>query len=277
MQQNTRDLLQFLLYPLTLAVAGYIFNSHLDAAKKTEVMEKFIPRLTGDKPAESFLADRLIDKMLDKDMANDVHRITKETWRTRLHRAVTNGKAEEAGLIAETANIYGGEIGKEVLLDVKTVNSAVLNNYQQSAQSASSVGGKLDPSRNLEPSQVPRQVVAAATIAPEIQEAAQPGVRSSQALQNTWIYLGATSAGKWIEKGKTIAEGTPPQELKNHTVTAKTDVFRRADLPRFANKEWKLGDIVGVLPEQQHVFVQDVRPVPGVNNTELWWAWVSSQ
>jgi hypothetical protein len=277
MQQSTRDLLQFLLYPLTLAVAGYIFNSHLDDTKKTEVMEKFIPRLTGDKPAESFLADRLIDKMLDNTTAKDVHRITRETWRSRLDRAVTNGKADEAGLIAETANIYGGEIGKDVLLDVKNANSAVLHNYQQTSQSTSNVGGKLDPSHGLEPSQVPRQVVAAATIAPEIQVAEQTSVRSSQGPPNYWIYLGATSGGKWIDKGKTIAEQIPPQDLKNHTVTANTDVFRRSDLPRFVNNEWKLGDILGVLPEQQHVLVQDIRSVPGVNNTELWWAWVSPQ
>jgi hypothetical protein len=47
MSQDIRDALQFLLYPLTLAVAGYIFNSHLDDTKKTEVMEKFVPRTHG--------------------------------------------------------------------------------------------------------------------------------------------------------------------------------------------------------------------------------------
>jgi hypothetical protein len=278
MQQNTRDLLQFLLYPLTWAVAGYVFNSHLDDTKKTEVMEKFIPRLTGDKPAESFLADRLIDKMLDNKTAQDIHRITRETWVRRLDKAVANGNAEDAGLIADTAIVYVGDTGRQILAELRNANSTVLTKYQDAVQSNSSEGGKLDPSRSPEPSQVPKQIVAAATIAPEIKQATQTSTAQvSQVLQNYWIYLGATSAGKWIAKGKTITEENAPADLKGHTITAGTDVFRRSDLPRYVNGEWKLGDILGVLPEQQHILVQDIRSVPGVNNTELWWAWVSSQ
>ena len=76
--ENARNFLQLLLYPLTLGVAGYIFNSHLDNTRKTEVMEKFIPRLTGNAPEDAFLADRLIDRLLDKATANEVHRITRK-------------------------------------------------------------------------------------------------------------------------------------------------------------------------------------------------------
>ena len=150
-----------------------------------------------------------------------------------------------------------------------------MTNYQQAVQS-SSTSGKLDPSRSREPSQVPRQVIEAATIAPEIQGAAQSGVQQNAAtLQHSWIYLGATSSGKWIEKTKTVAGDTIPAQLKNQTIVPKTDIFRRSDLPKLVNGEWKLGDIKGVLAAQQHVVVQDIRSVPGVNNTELWWAWIA--
>jgi hypothetical protein len=273
MTQNTRDALQFLLYPLTLAVAGYIFNSHLDDTKKTEIMEKFVPRLTGNSPADSFLADRLIDKILDKSTAADVHRITRETWRARLHRAVLDGKPEEARLIAETANVYGGEIGKEVLQDVQSVNSALLAGYQQTGQSAGS--GNLDPIKSLEASQAPKQVVAAAAIAPEIEQATgQVGAQAaSETQQYSWIYLGPTAAGKWLKRN--FEENLPPEQIKNATITTSTDVFRRSDLPRFSNGEWKLGQVTGVLPSHQKVLVQDIQAVPGVNNTKLWWAWIT--
>src|SRR3989442_12786557 len=106
MSTHAPSFFQYLLYPLTLAVAGYIFNSHLDDTKKTEVMERFIPRLAGQSAADSLLADRLIDKILDKSTAQDIHRITRETWKNRLRRAVADGKSDEAKRIADAANIY---------------------------------------------------------------------------------------------------------------------------------------------------------------------------
>ncbi len=278
MSFNGQAFFQYLLYPLTLAVAGYVFNSHLEDTKKTEIMEKFIPRLTGESAADSLLADRLIDKLLDKSTAQDIHRITRETWRNRLSRAVADGKSEEAKKIADAANIYGGEIGKAILGDVQGSTNAVLTNYQQTNQSAGGAPGKLDPSKNLEPSQVSRQVLAAAAIAPEIQQATSNGntAQVSQTQQYSWIYLGpSTASGSWGKKN--FVENLPPQQIKNQSITANTDIFRRSDLPKFESGEWKLGSILGVLPERQKVLVKDIQSVPGVNNTELWWAWVTPQ
>jgi hypothetical protein len=280
MSNSGPSILQYLLYPLTLAVAGYIFNSHLDDTKKTEVMEKFVPTLAGDSPAHSLLADRLIDKILDKSTAQDIHRITRETWRNRLHRAVVDGKTEEAKKIADAANIYGGDLGKGILADVEASTLAVLTGPQQGAQSGSSgASGKLDPSKGLEPSQASKQVLAAAAIAPQIQEAkSQSNVAQvSQTQQYSWIYLGPTTGGRNWGRVNFVEKNLPPQEIKNRTITASTDVFRRSELPKVENGEWKLGSITGVLPEGQRVLVKDIQSVPGVNNTELWWAWVVPQ
>jgi hypothetical protein len=78
-------------------------------------MEKFIPHLTSSAPADSFLSDRLIDKVLDQRTAHEIHRITRDTWRSRLRRAVSDGKAEDARLIAQTAKDFGGDIGQQIL------------------------------------------------------------------------------------------------------------------------------------------------------------------
>jgi hypothetical protein len=280
MSNSGPSILQYLLYPLTLAVAGYIFNSHLDDTKKTEVMEKFVPTLAGDSPAHSLLADRLIDKLLDKSTAQDIHRITRETWRNRLHRAVEDGKTEEAKKIADAATIYGGELGKSILKDVEGSTSAVLTGSQQGAQSVSSgAAGKLDPSKGLEPAQASKQVLAAAAIAPQIQEATSKSnvAQMSQTEQYSWIYLGPTTGGRNWGRVNFVEKNLPPQEIKNRTITASTDIFRRSELPKVENGEWKLGSITGVLPEGQRVLVKDIQSVPGVNNTELWWAWVVPQ
>ncbi len=280
MSNSGPSILQYLLYPLTLAVAGYIFNSHLDDTKKTEVMEKFVPTLAGNSPADSLLADRLIDKILDKSTAQDIHRITRETWRNRLRRAVEDGKTDEAKKIADAANIYGGDLGNSILKDVEGSTSAVLTGSQQSAQSGSSgAAGKLDPSKGLEPSQASKQVLAAAAIAPQIQEATSKSnvAQMSPTEQYSWIYLGPTTGGRNWGRVNFVEKNLPPLEIKNRTITASTAIFRRSELPKVENGEWKLGSITGVLPEGQRVLVKDIQSVPGVNNTELWWAWVVPQ
>ena len=279
MSNGGSSFFQYLLYPVTLAVVGFIFNWHLDDTKKTEVMEKFIPRLTGESAADSLLADRLIDKILDKSTAQDIHRITRETWRNRLHRAVVDGKTEEAKKIADAANIYGGDLGKAILADVEGSTLAFLTGSQQVAQSANNgASGKLDPSKGLETSQASKQVLAAAAIAPQIQEATSNAnaAQVSQTQQYSWVYLGPTTAnGAWGKRN--FVENMPPRQIKNQNITASIDIFRRSDLPKFENGEWKLGSITGVLPKDQRVVVKDIRSVPGVNNTELWWAWVAPQ
>jgi len=188
MSNGGSSFLQYLLYPVTLLAFGFVFNSHLDDTKKTEVMEKFIPRLTGESAADSLLADRLIDKILDKSTAQDIHRVTRETWRNRLHRAVVDGKTEEAKKIADAANIYGGELGKAILADVESSTLAVLTNSQQAQSGSTGPSGKLDPSKGLDPAQASKQVLAAAAIAPQIQEATSSAnvAQVAQTQQYSW-------------------------------------------------------------------------------------------
>jgi hypothetical protein len=275
--ENIRNAVQLLVYPLILAYVGYRFNSHLDNTRKTEVMEKFIPRLIATSPDEAFLADRVIDPLLDRTTASEIHKVMRETWKGRLHQAVQDGNVDLARRIAQTANAYGGEIGQEVLKEAQAPNSQVLAIYQQSTQGSGDAPGKFDPAKNPAPSQVSKQVLAAATIAPELQQAALKSSASQnlQTLQFNWIYLGPISNHKWVSKN--FVESLSPSQMKGQTITPNTEIFRRADLPRLINGEWKLGNIVGVLPAQQRVLVQDCKSVPGVNSTELWWAWVPVQ
>ena len=85
-----------------------------------------------------------------------------------------------------------------------------------------------------------------------------------------WVYLGIEKNGKWTPNYFRLS-GKPEA---NTNITATTDVYERDGPPIYDEtiKDWKLGNIVGVLHEGKSATALQLTNVESDNGGTNWWA-----
>jgi hypothetical protein len=251
---------QHLLFPLILAIAGIVANNYLQTTAKLELAAKLLPMLSSPDPTQVFGADLLLGKVLDKNTAAAIRQYVSAQQQQKLREAIQGGDAADAKKIVDAARAASDSpAAQQVIQQSKVTLQAQVASYANP-----------DMEKGVAPRTLPQNIKTAAQILPDL------AAQQTQSLPGFWVYLGATAPdGNWLTRTFSGPSKQNPQTVKGGEITVTSDVFKRMDKPTYSDaKGWTLGDIFGVVNQDNKLKVQDVQRIPGTNDRSLWWGYV---
>src|SRR5829696_255866 len=114
--------LKYIASPLLLLVIGSILNSRLEEArqdfqrleidvKQVDAAQKMLAELFSDIPERAFIADRLMSRLVDKELAAEVSDMVAKYYSQKLNSSTKSGDVDK---IAAAAEAIGGRAAEKV-------------------------------------------------------------------------------------------------------------------------------------------------------------------
>ena len=107
-----------------------------------------------------------------------------------------------------------------------------------------------------QPRSTPQDKAPSPNLAPALEAVSTSG--------SFWIYLGQIQNGKFLH-APNFSTGSELIPKEGESLVATTDTYQRNAAPVPDGKEWRLGNIIGVVREGQRVIVRQVLAVPEGN------------
>jgi hypothetical protein len=114
-----RFFVQYLLSPLLIVVFGTFMNWEIERLRsdvsRLDVAQKMVANLFTGNADQAFATERLMAKLVDPVLADEIHNIVANYYQNKIAVAVKNGRAEEARDIVQAARGAGGPAAERVV------------------------------------------------------------------------------------------------------------------------------------------------------------------
>jgi hypothetical protein len=151
---SRRFLLQYLVYPLILAAMGYYFNRQIETAKletqRIQIAQTLLPSLFQGNHAQALATEKMISRVVSKDLADDLNSITEEYYTSKLKYELKAGNVDGAASILTAVQSVGGAISEKLTKTAENdPQSKSISNYQlasakERAAFEALLGGRFD-------------------------------------------------------------------------------------------------------------------------------------
>ncbi len=120
-----RFVFQYLAGPLLLLIIGYFLNQSLEGAKQEflqlqvevnqiEAAQKMLTEIFSDVPERAFIADRLMSKLVDEALSNEISDIVQQYYSQKLDRPLSNKALQDVDGIVSAAEAIGGRAAESI-------------------------------------------------------------------------------------------------------------------------------------------------------------------
>ena len=114
-----RFYVQTLLVPVLIVFIGTVINWKIERNKsenqRIEIAQKMIPLLFDGKPAQALAAERLLSKVVDPEVANELEKIVTGFYDSQTVTALKNGDIKTAENIVQAAKTIGGKVANQII------------------------------------------------------------------------------------------------------------------------------------------------------------------
>jgi hypothetical protein len=121
---------QYLVSPLMLLVIGYLLNQQAERSKQVfnrleldvkriDVAQNMLTELFSGIPERAFVADRLLVKLVDSTLGNEISSIISRYYSQKLNRTLSGKEMEEAEKIATAASAIGGPAADSITIQMQ--------------------------------------------------------------------------------------------------------------------------------------------------------------
>ncbi len=114
-----RFIVQTILAPLTIVAVGLIVNWQIERNKaandRIEAAREMIPLLFDNSPSKAFATERLLARIVDPEIADELHKIVSDHYNAEIETNLRNGDTATAAKVLAAAEKSGGEAGKNVV------------------------------------------------------------------------------------------------------------------------------------------------------------------
>jgi hypothetical protein len=125
-----RFFVQYLLSPLLIVVIGCIFDRQIESAtqrfrelelevKRIEATRGFMQELFSGSPQRAFVAERLIRKIVEEQLAEEISTVVKEYYAGKLQESISRKDIEQVSEIKEAAHAISTPASREVMQTLK--------------------------------------------------------------------------------------------------------------------------------------------------------------
>ncbi len=125
-----RFALQYLGAPLVLLIIGYLLNQSLEGAKQEflqlqvevkqiEAAQKMLAEIFSEVPERAFIADRLMSKLVDEALSNEISDIVQQYYSQKLDRPLTKNALRDIEDIVSAAEAIGGRAAEKIKSQVR--------------------------------------------------------------------------------------------------------------------------------------------------------------
>src|SRR6266849_2554095 len=142
-QGAVKFFVQYLLSPILILSIGTIINWRIEKGKsesnRIDIAQKMIPPLFAGNPDQAFATERLLTRVVDADVANDLHEIIAKYYKSKIETNLKEGNIEGADRIVSAAKTIGGNGADKVVQSVEQDRSQTdkIQAYKNKAQIAS--------------------------------------------------------------------------------------------------------------------------------------------
>lgn len=126
-----RVFVQYLISPAILVIIGYLLNLQVEEAKqglqrievdvkRIEAAQGMLSELFSDVPERAFIADRLMGKLVDSDLSEEISKIVTAYYTEKLNQALDSDEAlDEAEEITSAAKAIGGPAAERLVSKIE--------------------------------------------------------------------------------------------------------------------------------------------------------------
>lgn len=138
-KDNSRKLfVQYLIYPLVLALIGVYFNRQIEDAKlnaqKLTIAQTLLPELFNPNHSRALASQKLITAVLPADLATQLNGIAEDYYVSQIKADVKSGNIESAASLLTAAQSVSGPVSANIIKAVQTdPQSAQVTRYQAAA------------------------------------------------------------------------------------------------------------------------------------------------
>ncbi|TET47744.1 hypothetical protein E3J62_00675 [candidate division TA06 bacterium] len=123
---RVRFFFQYLLFPVLIVVIGFWFNLRLERAKqefkhvelelkRIQAAHQMLNELFSGIPERAFIAERLITKIVDKQLCEEIHKIVEDYYLRKLEESASKGDLETVEEIAMAAEGINSQASQKIL------------------------------------------------------------------------------------------------------------------------------------------------------------------
>jgi hypothetical protein len=131
-QSASRFFVQYLLSPLLVLLVGYLINYRVEQNRgeiekaKTDIQridlaQKMIPILFGGNPEEAFAAQRLMEKVVDPEVAKEFKDVVAKYYQAKVASDLKKGDVQSAVATITAAQDVGGQAADQVVQSVTQI------------------------------------------------------------------------------------------------------------------------------------------------------------
>ena len=124
---RARFFFQYLLFPVLIVLIGFWFNLRLERAKqefkhvelelkRIQAAHQMLNELFSGTPERAFIAERLITKIVDEHLAEEIHKIVEDYYLRKLEESASKGDLKTVERIATAAEGINSQASQEILL-----------------------------------------------------------------------------------------------------------------------------------------------------------------
>lgn len=124
---RVRFFFQYLLFPVLIVAIGFWLNLRLERAKqefrrvelelkRIQAAHQMLNELFSGTPERAFIAERLITKIIDKHLSEEIHKIVEDYYLRKLEESASKGDLKTVKEIADAAEGINSQASQEILL-----------------------------------------------------------------------------------------------------------------------------------------------------------------
>jgi hypothetical protein len=133
-------LLQFLIYPVLLALMGNFFSHQIETSKletqKIQIAQAMVPILFSGNHSQALATEKLLSQVVDPQLAAQLNQITEDFYKSDLNSKIKSGDLQGAEKIVSAAQMVNSPISTSIIAAAKQDEAAYkkIQNVQLAAQ-----------------------------------------------------------------------------------------------------------------------------------------------
>jgi len=147
-QGSAKFFVQYLLSPLLLLIFGAVLNARVERSREAleeakadiqrlDLAQKMIPILFAGNPDQAFATQRLMEKVLDPEVAKDFREVITKYYSAKIESDVKKGDFQAAAATLTAAQNIGGQAAVQVEQSVQGAQKRTLQRYADKLHIAS--------------------------------------------------------------------------------------------------------------------------------------------
>lgn len=112
-------LLQFLIYPVILALIGNFFSHQIETSKletqKIQIAQSMVPILFSGNPFQALATEKLLSQVVDPQLSAQLNQITNDFYNSDLQSKIKSGDLQGAAKIVSAAQMVNSGISNNII------------------------------------------------------------------------------------------------------------------------------------------------------------------